>query len=36
MVEGGAVATPGGDAAGQDTLSGAVVEIAEYPVVHSS
>ncbi len=30
MVEGGATAIPGGDAASQDTLCGAPVEVVEY------
>ncbi len=34
MVEGGAAAIPGGDAASQDPLYGAPVEVAEYPGVH--
>ncbi len=34
MVEVGATAVPGGDAASQDTLYSAPVEVAEYPGVH--
>ena len=33
-IEGGAAAVPGRDAASQDTLYGAPVEVAEYPGVH--
>ena len=29
------VAIPGGDAASQDTLDGALIEVAEYPGVHA-